>query len=179
MNQNHFLRHLGERPEGCHHHRRRRRQCLLKGCERLFWPGHWRAHFCSEACRQKARRWRRWKASQQYRATDQGKERRREQSKRYRQRQRERKAASAGADVPREGQRIPSPGEIFSGEPCHRPGCYELFALPHEHSCKRFCSLECRLALRRVVDREERYQGRRRRRRCERVSRRARPPDTS
>jgi len=43
-------------PEGCHHHRPR--QCLLKGCERLFWPRHWRSHFCSEACQQKARRWR-------------------------------------------------------------------------------------------------------------------------
>jgi hypothetical protein len=35
------------------------------------------------------------------------------------------------------------------------------------------------LALRRVVDREERYQARRRRMRCERVTTRVRPPDTS
>jgi hypothetical protein len=39
--------------------------------------------------------------------------------------------------------------------------------------------VECRFALRRVVDREERYQTRRRRRRCERVTKQARPPDTS
>jgi hypothetical protein len=37
----------------------------------------------------------------------------------------------------------------------------------------------CRLALRRVVDREERYQTRRRRMRCQRVTNRAQPPDTS
>jgi hypothetical protein len=37
----------------------------------------------------------------------------------------------------------------------------------------------CRLALRRVVDREERYQARRRRMRCKRVTKPARPPDTS
>jgi hypothetical protein len=48
--------------------------------------------------------------------------------------------------------------------------------LPHEHSSKRFCSVACRRALRCVLDREVRYQARRR---CERVTRRARPPDTS
>jgi hypothetical protein len=77
------------------------------------------------------------------------------------------------------GQRIPSVGEDFSGEPCHRPGCYELFTLPYEQSNKRFCSVACRLALRRVVDREERYVARRRRMRCERVTKQTRPPDTS
>jgi hypothetical protein len=177
VNRSHFLWHIGERPEGCHHHRPR--QCLLKGCERLFWPRHPRSHYCSEACCQAARRWRRWKASQQYRSTDHGKERRREQSKRYRERVRAREKASADAESPCEGQRIASTPEDFSGEPCHRPGCYELFALAHDHSNKRFCSVECRLALRRVLDREGRYQARRRRLRCERVTERARPPDTS
>jgi hypothetical protein len=37
----------------------------------------------------------------------------------------------------------------------------------------------CRLALRRVLDREARYRARRRRMRCERVTKRAQPPDTS
>ena len=171
----HFLYHLGERPEGCPHGPRR---CLLKGCERLFWPRHWRSHFCSEACQQKARRWRRWKASQKYRSTQKGRAHRQEQSRRHRQRRRER-AASADVDAPREGQRIQPSGKDSSGEPCHRPGCYELFTLPHEHSCKRFCSLECRLALRRVLDRESRYRARRRRGRCERVTKRTRPSDTS
>lgn len=62
---------------------------------------------------------------------------------------------------------------------CARPGCYEWFVVRHEPSSKRFCSVACRLALRRVVDREERYQARRRRMRCERVTKRARLPDTS
>ena len=172
MDQHHFLWHIGERPEGCRH---RPRRCLLKGCDRLFWPRHWRSRYCSEGCRQAARRWQRWQASQKYRATDQGKERRRDQSRRRRMR----RVASADAAEPREGQRIPPSGEDLAGEPCHRPGCYELFCLPHEHSCKRFCSEACRLALRRVIDREERYKARRRRRRCERVRSRARPPDTS
>jgi hypothetical protein len=176
VHQSHFLRHFDERPEGCCH---RRRRCVLKGCDRLFWPRHWRTHFCSKACQQAARRWQRWKANQNYRATEKGRERRREQSQRYRQRQRERKAASADANAPREGERIQPGSKNLSDRPCHRPGCYVLFTLPHEHSCKRFCSIVCRLALRRVVDRETRYQARRRRMRCERVTRRARPPNTS
>jgi hypothetical protein len=176
VDQSHFLWHNGERPEGCHH---RPRLCLLKGCERLFWPRHWRSHYCSEACRQAARRWRRWRSSQQYRATANGRVHRQEQQRRYRQRRRERPAASADEEPSREGQRISVPDEDFASRPCARAGCYELFALPHEHSCKRFCSLACRLALRRVLDREARYQARRRRWRCERVMRRAWPPDTS
>jgi hypothetical protein len=177
VNHPYSLWHLGERPEGCHH---RPRQCLLKGCERLFWPSHWRARFCSAACRQAARRWQRARASQRYRATDKGREHRQAQNRRYRQRQRERsQTASADEEAPREGQRILSSGEDFSARRCQRPGCYEFFSLPHEHSCKRFCSVACRLALRRVLDREARYLARRRRPRCERVTKRARSPDTS
>jgi hypothetical protein len=176
VDQSHFLWHIGERPEGCHH---RPRRCLLKGCERLFWARHPRSHYCSEACGQAARRWQRWRASQKYRATENGKQQRRAQSKRYRERVRERQAVSADAESSCEGQRLASAQADFSGRPCDRPGCYELFTIRHEHSNKRFCSVACRLALRCVVDREERYQARRRRRRCERVTKRARPPDTS
>jgi hypothetical protein len=176
VDQSHFLRHCDERPEGCG---QRRRRCLLKGCERLFWPRHWRCRYCSPACQQAARAWQHWQANQKYRATAKGRERRREQGQRYRQRQRERPAASADAAAPREGERIAPGGNNSSAWPCQRPGCYELFRLPHEHTCKRFCSVACRLALRRVLDREARYQARRRRRRCARASRRARPPNTS
>jgi hypothetical protein len=69
VDQPHFLWHIGERPEGCDH---RPRRCLLKGCERPFWPRHWRSHFCSKACQEAARRWQRWQANQKYRATENG-----------------------------------------------------------------------------------------------------------
>jgi hypothetical protein len=62
---------------------------------------------------------------------------------------------------------------------CARPGCYAWFPVKHDHSRKRFCSVACRLALRRVLDREERYRARRRRWRRERLTRRRRPADTS
>src|SRR5205823_254132 len=64
----------------------RQRRCLLKDCERWFRPSHPQGRYCSSACQQSARRWRRRHASQRYRAGTQGKERRREQSRRYRQR---------------------------------------------------------------------------------------------
>jgi len=176
VDHSHFVWHIGERPEGCHH---RPLRCLLKGCERLFWPRHPRSHYCSEACCQAARHWQRWRASQRYRATENGKQQRCEQSKRYRERVRQRQAASADGDSPCEGQRIAPTREDFSERPCDRPGCYELFAIPHEHSCKRFCSVACRLALRRVLDREARYRARRRRMRCEHATKRVQPPDTS
>jgi hypothetical protein len=176
VDQRHFLDGVSQRPESCRH---RARVCLLKGCERLFWPRHPRAHFCSQACRQAARRWRRWRASQGYRQTENGREQRRQQSQRYRQRVRERKRASADVTTACEGQRIGPKSEKCCGQPCARPGCYQFFLLPHEHAHKRFCSVACRLALRRVLDREARYQQRRRRSQPRPLTRRPKPSNTS
>jgi hypothetical protein len=176
VDQSHFPEHISHRPEGW---RYRPRLCLLKGCERWYWPRHPCSHYCSEACRQAAKRWRRWHASQSYRRTENGREQRRQQSRRYRQRVRERIRASADVDTPGEGQRLGPESENFSGQPCDRPGCYQLFRLAHEHVCKRFCSVACRLALRRVLDREARYHERRRRLRPKRLTRPPRPADTS
>jgi hypothetical protein len=68
-----------------------------------------------------------------------------------------------------EGQRAAKIPEGFWSQPCQRPGCYELFAV-RPHACwQRFCSGECRRALRRVLEREARYRQRRR------LSQRARP----
>lgn len=176
MDRSHCVGHIGERPEGCHH---RPRRCLLKGCERLFRPRRPQARYCSESCQEAARRWRCRQASQRYRATEHGQERRREQSQRYRERLRERSATSADAALPREGQRPAPDCKDFATRPCDRPGCYEHFSISHEHSCQRFCSVACRLALRRVLDREARYRARRQRLRCERMTKPVRPPNTS
>jgi hypothetical protein len=79
-------------------HRPRSRVCLLKGCERVFRPQHPLTRYCSEACRQEARRWREWKARRRYRQSAGCKQRRRAQSRRYRERRkaRDRKPRSAG-----------------------------------------------------------------------------------
>jgi len=72
-------------------YRPRMRRCLLKGCEQRFHPRHARQRYCSEGCRQAARRWSRWKAQQRYRETAAGQQKRNGQSQRYRQRVKSRK----------------------------------------------------------------------------------------
>jgi hypothetical protein len=160
---------------------RRARRCLLKDCERWFTPPSPQSRYCSDACREAARRWRRAQASRRYRASAAGRARRRAQQQRYRQRQRERVTGAASADVPavREGQRPACPREDFVECLCARPGCYVTFWINPRQSNRRFCSLACRLALRRVLDREARYRQRRRRWRQARRSRRRPRPDTS
>jgi hypothetical protein len=79
---------------GCQPRRRgpRSRVCLLKGCGHRFRPEQPLARYCSEACRQQARRWRQWKARRRYRQSPQGQQKRQAQSRRYRERRKERPA---------------------------------------------------------------------------------------
>ena len=67
-------------------------RCLLKDCERWFLPPWPQARYCSPTCQKAAAHWRSWHAGQTYRATIQGKERRREQAQRRRERERQRAA---------------------------------------------------------------------------------------
>ena len=69
--------------------RPRSRACLLKGCERVFRPQQPLTRYCSEACREQARRWREWKARRRYRQSADGKQKRQAQSRRYRERRKE------------------------------------------------------------------------------------------
>ena len=64
----------------------RRRRCLLKGCPRLFCPLHPLSRYCSKACCRAAQIWSRRRAAAEYRKTETGREKRREQSRRYRER---------------------------------------------------------------------------------------------
>ena len=178
-------------------------QCLLKGCERWFPPHHFQDYYCSPECRTAARRWRRWYASQRYRATANGMERRREQAPRHRDRQRLRStvpepappapeiepaAPTTDPDTPPltdqptalnslcVGRR---PGEIPENSrlwPCGRPGCYVLFSLSPRSPQRQFCSCSCRRALRRVRQRQARLRIRRRRGRPRRRPRHHAPP---
>lgn len=165
------------------------RQCLLKGCERWFLPRHFQDCYCSPNCRIAARRWRRWHAARRYRATANGKQRRREQAQRHRERKRLRSAfnepasptpevepaaSTIAADVPplidsptavnslHVGQRPAEIPENFQLWPCSRPGCYVLFSLSPRSPQRSFCSCSCRQALRRVRQREARLRVRRR-----------------
>jgi len=144
-------------------------------------PPRPQSRYCGSACAAAARRWRHVQASRQYRTTANGRARRRAQHRRYRQRRRER--AAAVPPGPRaaacEGQRPASADEIFCTRMCARPGCYVTFVVTVALLSRRFCSVACRQALRRVLDREARYRQRRRRWRRQRRQRRGDRPDTS
>jgi hypothetical protein len=165
------------------------RRCLLKGCERWFLPERPQARYCSPACQHAARHWRRWHASQRYRATTHGKQRRRDQARRYRSRWQPRATGAEPAPLPPRGVPEPAgvapeppptdppitsppagegqrPGGIPQrswGLPCDRPGCYVLFLPTPRSPQQHFCSGRCRRALRRVRQREARHRHRRRR----------------
>ncbi len=162
----------------CHRpHRCCRRRCLLKGCGQWFQPTHPQCRYCSAACREAARRWRRWHAQQKYRSSHNGQEHRQQQARRYRQRCRNRPppvsvrsapAASAAASLPCngrpcEGKRAAAKSKEVVRRPCDRPGCYVLFPVGAAYSRRRFCCVLCRKALRCVLEREARWRQRRRR----------------
>jgi hypothetical protein len=165
------------------------RRCLLKGCERWFLPHRVQARYCSPVCQHAARRWRRWLASQRYRATGNGRQHRRDQARRHRSRLRQRSSPpqtdsfsssfqSTPAAVQTEsahttdrpqavsargvGQRPAQIPENSFALPCHRPGCYVLFRPAAFSLDQKFCSSLCRRALRRVRQREARLRHRRR-----------------
>lgn len=180
----------------------RQRLCLLKGCERAFHPAQPHQHFCSPGCQKEAARWRSWRSCQSYRASERGKKCRRQQSHRYRERCREQRAArweelllaieaqvaqeaviaetpspevlQLQPEQPREGQRAGPNPQDFPWTPCRRPGCYVLFPMRPSVPQQCFCCRLCRLALRRVLDREARWHARRRRR--HRPTQHSRPP---
>jgi hypothetical protein len=90
-------RHHETQAAGRRERRPRQRRCLLKGCEQRFHPRQARQRYCSEPCREAARRWSQWKAQQRYRETAAGQEKRNGQSRRYRERVKSRKPPIAEA----------------------------------------------------------------------------------
>jgi hypothetical protein len=134
-----------------------RRVCLLKECEQHFRPRHPFSRYCSSSCRAAARRWRRREANRLYRASDQGKCRRRAQVCRYRERIRQRHRADSSSSADGEGYPHQDEGKEFS---CQRPGCYEAFVKTARSRFQKFCSAGCRQALRRVLIRERRWKRR-------------------
>jgi hypothetical protein len=88
--------------------RPRTRLCLLKGCEQRFHPSQPRQRYCSERCREAARKWSRRKAQERYRETAAGQQNRNRQSRRYRERIKSRK--------PREPEAVNDPARVITIE---------------------------------------------------------------
>jgi len=85
------------RPRRGPRRRPRRRYCLLKGCQQRFRPQRARQRYCSDRCREAARRWSLWKAQHRYRRTSAGQQKRNGQSRRYRERVGDPKTSGAEA----------------------------------------------------------------------------------
>jgi len=111
---------LGPKPRA---RRPRRRRCLLKGCRRKFGPQQPRARYCSEACRERARQWRAWKARRRYRQSANGKQKRQAESRRYRERRPrpEGKITPAGTArvIPTNFLVLLRPSGVLCGVPAH------------------------------------------------------------
>ena len=145
------------------------RICLLKGCEKSFRPYKPLARYCSVECQAAARKWKQRLANQRYRASPKGLEARRLQCTRYRDRLRESRALMQNSNF-----KLPSESSVESishfqanegyhqnqsdgKNCCHRPGCYEQYIVQAQSPLKKFCSIQCRNALRRVRIRERRW----------------------
>ncbi len=132
------------------------RICLLKGCGRRFLPCCGRRHYCSEACRDAARRWWQWKAQQQYRLSAKGRQRRREQSRRWRERRREEGKPLKNPPGDRASEAsVGHQQDAGEKNSCDRPGCYARFDASPRSPRQRFCSPLCRKALRSAWAREK------------------------
>jgi len=77
--------------------RPRTRCCLLKGCQQRFHPRQAHQRYCSQGCRESARKWSQRKAQERYRETAAGQQKRNGQSRRYRERVKDRKPAEPEA----------------------------------------------------------------------------------
>jgi hypothetical protein len=91
--------------------RPRARCCLLKDCEQRFQPRHPLSRYCSPHCAKAARRHCLWLAAQNYRASQHGKEKRKQQAQRRRERLREQ--AHPPNPKPREGHHYQKSSDFF------------------------------------------------------------------
>jgi hypothetical protein len=131
---------------------------LLKGCDQRFHPWQVRQRYCSDGCRQAARKWSRRKAQERYRETAAGQQKRNGQSRRHRERVKSRK--SPEPEAVNEAARVITTEHLFSIIACDRAGCYEGFVRVRRSPLQRFCTHDCRRALERVQERERRWKQR-------------------
>lgn len=137
----------------------RSRDCLRKGCGQVFQPARWNQRYCQET--ECTRQLRRWQAAKRQRVHRQSPANRKRHAQAEAKRRRARAAQPAGnesvADKNTTSQGCAwSRSEEIPAEFCDRPGCYE--PLPDDSRAPaRYCGSDCRLAMRRVRDREHKW----------------------
>ena len=151
---------------GSHHHnpkcrcprRPRTRICLRKGCGRKYQPRRWNQHYCQDPeCLRLVRRWQAAKRQADRRQDEAVKAQHAEAERARRQR------ATSSPQAPKPPEIAAARGhaaKIFSPTPiCDRPGCHEPVVKSGRNQA-RYCCSACREAVRRVVDRERKWQSR-------------------
>jgi hypothetical protein len=161
---------LGEyAPVGCRHvkpkcqrcpkaRRPRPRLCLRRGCGRKYQPRLWNQRYCQEPeCRRLLRRWQAAQRQAQRRLDATAKAQHAEAERARRQRAR---ALPQPAPAPADAAARGHAAKIIWPSPCcGRPGCHQPPMMSVRNPA-RFCSLACRQAMRRVVDRERKWRWR-------------------
>ena len=136
------------------------RTCLRKGCGQLFQPLRWNQRYCQDAdCLRAVRRWQATKRQRFHRQSPANRKRQAEAEAERRRRARavadQQTAAPNARNAPASDSAWSRSNEIPE-DFCERAGCYE--PLPsHCRAPARYCSRDCRRAMRRVLDRERKW----------------------
>lgn len=137
------------------------RICLRKGCGRRYVPRRWNQRYCQDPeCLRLLRRWQAARRQRRCRAMPQ-----RRQKHAEAQQQRRKQLKANGAKPPggpttccnaQKREAWSRSKNFFRGPLCSRPGCYQ----PPRHSIRApacYCDDSCRIAVRRVNDRERKW----------------------
>lgn len=132
------------------------RLCLRKGCGRVFQAVRWNQRYCREVdCLREVHRWQAAKRQRAYRQSPANRKRHAEAERRRRVRSSRQPASDDSANTTAGGSAW-SRSKVNSKDFCNRPGCYE--PLPAAtRAPARYCGRACRLAVRRVLDRERKW----------------------
>lgn len=144
--------------------RLRRRVCLRKGCGFDFQPRCWNQRYCQDQkCLDLVRRWQAAKRQRERRQNIQHRQQHRETERQRRKRQREQTTNTShqGSGEPSSTRsaktaRAWSRSNSLSADFCDRVGCYDSVRYS-PRTPARYCSDECRQAMRRVLDRERKW----------------------
>jgi hypothetical protein len=147
--------HRHDKPKCCCR-RPRKRICLRKGCGRKYLPQSWNQRYCQDPeCQRLVQRWQAAKRQAQRRQDDEVKAQHAEAERARRQR------ANSSPQAPKPPEIAAARGhaaKIFSPTPmCDRPGCHEPVVKSGRNQA-RYCCAACREAVRRVRDRERKWQ---------------------
>ena len=135
------------------------RLCLRKNCGNRFRPVRWNQRYCQQAhCLREVRR---WQAAKRQRRCRQSPQQRQQHAQAERQRRNRKKqqtsSQNTAAQQPASGSdRAWSRRNNSFEDFCDRPGCYES-RRSSSRVTARYCSDDCRQALRRVTDRERKW----------------------